>query len=496
MTQDTIKKIIIAGSGLTAWTAAIAIAKSFLNTELSVVVLGDETSHEEAPYLLPQAMAFHRHLEIDERVLMRATDATFSVGTQFEDWNKKGHNFFMPFGPHGSVTEFIDFQHFAIKSKLSNSFDGAYEDYAFATAVAKAGKFMHPQNDPSSLLSTLPYSINLNPTKYLSLLKNLAKQIGVIEIAESIGEVNLEKEGAFIQSIESTVGNLHEADFFVDCTGQAAQLLGQALKTKYTTWSQWLPMDKKVSYETTTESPLKANSKITGLDAGFLRSHSNQNTTIHEISFCSAETTLEATLKQLGFIEDELTSVEKRTFSSGKRDNQWVNNCIAFGEASVNFPSLEVSKLQLVQEDVMRFIQLFPNKNIEPSLSHEYNRVTERRYNNLRDYLILNFVFSSRSESSLWQDIKRSDYPKSLSDKMRLFREHGKIAFNEDEIFMHQHWTAKFIGLGYWPINYDIFLDKFNFQELQENFVRMRNAIQQAIPQMPDHEDYLKQGLG
>jgi hypothetical protein len=83
----------------------------------------------------------------------------------------------------------------------------------------------------------------------------------------------------------------------------------------------------------------------------------------------------------------------------------------------------------------------------------------------------------------------------SLLNKIRLFEEHGKITYMEDEIFMHQHWAAKFIGLNLWPKNYDLFLDKLDFSDLLQNFDRMHQAMVHAVPQMPSHKEYLQSGL-
>ncbi len=113
MNNKEINSIIIVGGGITGVTVASAIAKSL--PQIKITLIGKDDKNSEALSMLPQVHEFHRQLGIDERALMRATQATFKLATIYQDWNKLGHRYTQPLGPHGAATEFIGFQHLLIE---------------------------------------------------------------------------------------------------------------------------------------------------------------------------------------------------------------------------------------------------------------------------------------------------------------------------------------------------------------------------------------------
>ncbi len=102
---------------------------------------------------------------------------------------------------------------------------------------------------------------------------------------------------------------------------------------------------------------------------------------------------------------------------------------------------------------------------------------------------------SQDSEHLFWPKLDAINLPGSLNDKISLFKSHAKITYMEEEIFMHYQWVSAFIGLGFWPENYDLFLDAFDFSKLQQQYKEMLGAINHTVSQLPEHLSYINEGL-
>ena len=163
MNNKEINSIIIVGGGITGVTVASAIAKSL--PQIKITLIGKDNDKSEALSMLPQIHEFHRQLGIDEKALMRETQASFKLATIYQDWNSLGHHYTQSLGPHGAFTEFVGFQHFAIKMHQQGD-TTAYSEYALSAVAAENNRFMHPQSDPNSIFSTMAYSLHIDATRY------------------------------------------------------------------------------------------------------------------------------------------------------------------------------------------------------------------------------------------------------------------------------------------------------------------------------------------
>ena len=110
MTQPSLpRRIIVAGGGTAGWMTAAALARTLgpvaqvtiiESEQIGTIGVGEST--------IPPLVAYNRILGIDEADFMRATQATFKLGIQFENWRVPGESYFHSFGgtgkDHWSVT--------------------------------------------------------------------------------------------------------------------------------------------------------------------------------------------------------------------------------------------------------------------------------------------------------------------------------------------------------------------------------------------------------
>lgn len=491
MKNKEINSIIIVGAGITAVTVASAIAKSL--PQIKITLVGADNEPPEPLTMLPQIHQFHRQLGIDERALMRATQATFKLATIYQDWNKAGHRYVQPLGPHGAPTEFVGFQHFATKMRQLGDHTG-FGEYALSAVAAENNRFMHPQNDPKSILSTMAYALHIDAAGYKQFLIDQLLAGHASFNTEKVVDVSLDEDNGFIQSVQLANGEAFEADLFIDCSGNDASLIEKALGVGFDDWSCWLPANRVLSISIKTKGEVMPYTQLVGKDKGWLRHIPLLDTVEREFVFNDQEVSVDeateiitAGLSPTAFGEPVL-----REFQSGQRQQHWQKNCIAFGSAAGGFDPLEVSGLQWVQLAVQRFLNLFPDQSCDQTLVNEYNRLTQLELDNLRDYTLLHYLSVSRKGATVWNQWREQPLPESLNNKVSLFNIHGQTAFYEQEIFDLGSQVSTFIGLEMWPDNYDPFLDAFDMEELKQRFNYMRAAIRETVIKMPGHRQYLE----
>ena len=94
-------------------------------------------------------------LDINEQDFVRATQASFKLGIEFEDWHKKGESYFHPFGSIGQQVELSEFYQCWLKAKRAGQ---PFElmDFAPAAEMAHADKFMLPFKAQKTPVGALP----------------------------------------------------------------------------------------------------------------------------------------------------------------------------------------------------------------------------------------------------------------------------------------------------------------------------------------------------
>jgi len=113
MSEQKIKKVVIAGGGTAGWAAAIALSKQLgyclditliESDQIGTVGVGEAT--------IPTMLGFHRLLELDEREFMSRTNATFKLGIEFKNWGQLEDAYIHSFGTTGEACWAGEFQHF------------------------------------------------------------------------------------------------------------------------------------------------------------------------------------------------------------------------------------------------------------------------------------------------------------------------------------------------------------------------------------------------
>ncbi len=486
MNNQKITKIVIAGGGTAGWMAAASLSKLLGKAFDITLVESDEIATVGVgEAAIPTLTTFHRLLGIDERAFMKATQSTFKLGINFENWKQGDDEYMHGFGRVGKECWAGEFQHFWLHGKQNNiEFD--FDKYSPEIQAAKAEKFAISKGG-------LNYSYHLDATLYAKFLREFSEAHGVKRLEGKITEVTKHSKTGDIKSLQLANGNVVEGQLFIDCTGFAGLLIEKALHTGYEDWSHWLPCDSAVAVQTNSVSAPLPYTRSIARQSGWQWRIPLQNRVGNGLVFCSKYLTDdEAKYLLMNNIEGEAINQPRVIkFKTGRRRKGWNKNCVALGLSSGFLEPLESTSIHLIMSGVLRLIRLFPFEGITSSAINEYNQQLSVELEHIRDFIILHYHATEREDTPFWQYCKNMEIPDSLKQRLALFKETGRIFTTEGELFRVDSWAQVMLGQGVYPEQYHQIAGIMKQHELENFLGGIRQTIDKAIASLPSHQSFI-----
>jgi len=486
--NDKKQRVVIAGGGTAGWMAAAAFTRLLgKKVDVTLIESSDIGTVGVGEATIPTLVFFHKLLKINEQEFMAATNATFKLGINFENWKDIDHAYLHAFGVTGKDCWAAGFQHFWLRG-LDEGLSTDFGDYCLERKAAEAGKFAHLPNNG------LNYAFHIDATRYAQFLRKLAEKEGLTRIDAKINDVSLHEENGYIKSISLDNGQMVEGDVFIDCTGFKGLLIEQALHTGYEDWSHWLPCDSAVAVQTeSTGTPLPYTRSIAHGE-GWQWRIPLQNRVGNGLVFCSRYLSDDdAKARLLNNIEGKpLNEPRVIKFRTGRRLKQWNKNCIALGLASGFLEPLESTSIHLIQQGIVRLLRMFPHNEIQATDVDEYNAQTDFDVEHIRDFIILHYHVTERNDTAFWRHCRQMTVPESLAHRIELFKRTGRV-FREGSELFDDSWQQVMIGQGLMPEGYHPLVDTMSKEELQHLLGQIKTTIARTVDKLPTHEQYLKQ---
>ncbi|MEW9799267.1 tryptophan halogenase family protein [Alteromonas sp. CYL-A6] len=492
MTQQQKKqRIVIAGGGTAGWMAAAAFTR-LLNNQVDVTLIesSDIGTVGVGEATIPTLVFFHKLLKINEQEFMAATNATFKLGINFENWKDLNHAYLHAFGVTGKDCWAAGFQHFWLRG-LKEGLSSDFGDYCLERKAAEAQKFAHLPNNG------LNYAFHIDATLYAEFLRGLAEKEGLTRIDATIEDVRVRPTDGFIESLVLNNGQVVEGDMFIDCTGFRGLLIEKALHTGYEDWSHWLPCDSAVAVQTESVSEPLPYTRCIAHDAGWQWRIPLQHRVGNGMVFCSNYKTDQQIIDSL------LANVEGKPlndpkvihFRTGRRRKQWNRNCLALGLASGFLEPLESTSIHLIQQGIVRFLRMFPTNGVVQEDIDEFNRQADFDIEHIRDFIILHYHVTNRTDSVFWRHCRQMDVPASLRHRIDLFKKTGRV-FREGSELFDDSWQQVMIGQGLMPESYHPIVDTMSRNELEGLLTQIKQGIERTVDKLPPHQAYLDRYCG
>lgn len=493
MTESHAKRrIVVAGGGTAGWMAAAALARTLGDAiELTLVESEAIGTIGVGESTIPPLVAYNRLLGIGEADFMRATQATFKLGINFENWRVPGESYFHSFGTTGRDHWSAGFQHFWMHG-LTRGHKASYDDYCIELQAAMKSKFAHlPDN-------RINYAYQLDSGLYAVFLRKLAEADGCRRVEGKIAEVELHPETGDIAALRLDSGQRLEGDLFLDCTGFRALLMEGALHVGYDDWTHWLPCDSAIAVQTASVRPPVPYTRAIAHDAGWQWRIPLQHRQGNGIVYCSRYLEKDAALERLlGTVEGEvLTKPNVIAFKTGARRKQWHRNCIAVGLSGGFMEPLESTSIHLIQRAILRIVRMLPMGKVSERDVAEFNDQQLTDMEQIRDFLILHYKATDRRDSAFWRQCAAMDIPDSLTHKIELFRETGRVFRKNEELFVENSWVQVMMGQGIMPQSYHPVATKLSDAELEHLLGGLRESVSKTVAGLPDHHAYVARYCG
>lgn len=494
--MNSIKKIVIVGGGTAGWIAASLLRKKITNPaceiklieskDIGIIGVGEST--------IPPFIDLLDELEIDKVDFIRRTHSAFKLGIEFVDWKSLGESYFHPFGRTGvkSLTDrvfFQTFQRLRLKNQPSNLMD-----YSIAAHMAKQNKFVPNDATSKSALSDLRYSLHVDATLLAKYLLEFACNLGVLRVEGIVQRVNKRSADGFIESVTMQSGEIIEADFFIDCTGFSSLLLGDACDVGFEDWSSYLLCDRAIVVQSALGDSHRPYTRAIAHNDGWVWQIPLQNRVgngyVYSSKFCDDETA-KATL--YGAIKEEVISSAKViSFRTGVREDFWHKNCVALGLAAGFVEPLESTAIHLVIRGVIHLLNHFPHVDCSELLIGEYNKRMYAEYVDVRDFIVLHYCTTQRTDTEFWRACKDIAIPPSLRSALDLYSLQGEIPPENMILFKESSWWAVLDGMGVRPSRYNSLIDGEHYESLAQLYKSYPERLHQFVQGLPEHSQFIK----
>ena len=487
-------RIIIVGGGTAGWMTANYLARFLarVGSEITLIESPRVATIGVGEATLPSLVRFVRNMGFDEQEFMRECNATYKLGIKFRDWIARGYSYWHPFGICGSFIDGQDLFHFW--HKFNSGGQDRYSDYSLQASIADAGKAPCDKSGASAIIDAGAYAYHLDAAALARFLKAKAISAGVRYLHLNIDAVTAAHGN--IRHVRTEDGVVHEADLYIDCSGFSRLLISEVSDAGFVDWSGYLLCDRAVVATRPVDNLTHANTCSTALGAGWCWQIPLGNRTGCGYVYSSAHTSDElATAEFISMIgSDPEPGTEPRymPMQVGHGAEFWAGNCVAIGLSGGFVEPLESTGIHFIQQGIEALMDRFPDSEMNPVLQKDYNHLMIRSYEEIRDFILMHYLLSTRDDTPFWNDCRHTGIPATLQDLLDLYDESGKIIDRQVRVFPDTSYFHILSGGRRLPRRPMPMVDVSDPVMVRQILQRIRITNRQIVEALPLHPDYIR----
>ncbi|NVK26075.1 MAG: tryptophan 7-halogenase [Gammaproteobacteria bacterium] len=492
--QNTPFKIVILGGGSAGWMTAAALSNTLPKQHFSITLIESEqvgtVSVGEAT--IPGIREFNRFLGIDEQTLVKATNATFKLGIQFEGWTKSG-KYMHPFGPYGLNKDGVPFHQMWLKAKLAGEQVSELVEYNIEGLAAQQNKFSHKLNVQNFPIEHVNYAFHFDAVKYAQFLRQYSEPRGVKRIDGLFEQAQLNEFG-YIEALRLKDGQNIKGDLFVDCSGFKALLIEKTLHAPFEDWRHWLPCDSAIAMQSQSQEEINSYTRAITHDFGWRWQIPLQNRVGNGLVYSSRFMDNQQAIDKLtsSISENTITEPNSLHWINGFRTEPWRKNCVAIGLSAGFIEPLESTGLQLIQSAIFRLLSLFPDRTFSDTNISAYNRYARDEIEAIRDFVILHYKQTDNDHSEFWRYCRDMEIPDTLKAKIEMYQTNGNLFRENNELFNELSWLSVLNGQGVIPKTTHPLTAQFSVEEIITDLKQIESTYKRIVDSLPSHKSFLQ----
>ncbi|TPG14205.1 tryptophan 7-halogenase [Sphingomonas koreensis] len=499
-------RVVVVGGGTAGWLTAARIAASNPagtgNVSVTLVESAAIAPVGVGEGTWPTMRNTLARIGIAEADFISAADATFKQGAKFVGWTdgSAADAYYHPLNPPAGAGEIDLGAHWQAHDK------GRDSDFAhsvdFQAALCDAGLAPKAITSPQ-FRGIANYAYHLDAAKFAILLKDHAVgQLGVEHIVDDVADVDQNEDGDVVR-LKCASGREIEGDFFVDCSGFRARLIGQVYGVPLIDRSTILfpnrALAMQVPYDAD-DAPIACQTISTAQDAGWIWDIGLWSRRGVGYVYSNAHTSDEAaedTLRRYVGPRARGLNCRRLDINAGQRRSFWQNNCVAIGLSSGFLEPLEASSLVLVEVALNAIADRLPrSRSAMKVAAKQFNAAFDHHWDRVIEFLKLHYVLTQRTDTAFWRDnLEPSSIPDSLQERLAMWRDvsPGVQDFaHSPEVFSWPSYQYVIHGMRY-PTRYGRSPRTAAGQAAERQWLdRAATARVQALAQMPSHRDLIR----
>jgi tryptophan halogenase len=430
------RSVIIVGGGSAGWLTAARVAARWHRTAADGVrIILIESSNIETVGVgegtWPTMRNTLRKAGISETDFLRNCEAAFKQGGKFVRWTDgtDSDGYYHPLNPPQGAPA-INLSTYW--DRLHRDTGAAFADCVdFQSTLCEAGLAPKAITTPE-FAAVANYAYHLDAAKFAAFLRTHAVgKLGVEHIVDDVLNVNRAENGD-ISSVTLASGRTVAGDFFIDCTGFAALLIGKTLGVPFKGCGDTLFADRAIALQVpypSPDAPVACHTIATACEAGWIwdiglptrRGVGHVYSSRH-----MSDDDAERILRRYVGLSPERLAARKIQFRAGHREQFWVGNCVAIGLSAGFIEPLEASALMLIEHSVDFIIdRLTANRSVIDTLATQFNKAFTHHWERVIEFLKLHYALTKREDTAFWRDNREpATIPDELRERLALWRHH------------------------------------------------------------------------
>ncbi len=497
-TQRAVRDILIVGGGTAGWMTATYLATQLRasggrvtlveSAEIPIIGVGEAT--------VPPLVGYLRVLGISEEKFMREAHATYKLGIKFIDWHRGNDSFWHAFGPVGGTIDGLQLFHFWLRSLQAGNAEGTYTSYSIQALLGDQGKAPRQFTASSPPYDRGQYAYQLDAHAFAKFLQAEGVQRGTRHIVDDVTDVVVDERG-FIRHITTKGSGTLTADLYIDCTGFRGMLIERALHDGWEDWSNVLLCDRAVAAPTphAGDESMHPYTKSTALSAGWAwripLSTRVGNGYVYSSKFLDDDAAVEEFARHLN-VDPSVLPLRPLKMRVGRRRNFWLGNCIAVGLSSGFVEPLESTGIFVIQRSLALLMTYFPDMGFDSSLIRRYNERMVATYEEIRDFIVLHYILTRRTDTEFWRAYPKIDISDELAAQLELYRRSGRIEPATYAMFPEPSWYSILAGHHHLPSTYNRGADLSDATKVRHILAAIRSGNDEIARHMPLHSEFIK----